>query len=82
MSPIAGEKVGAMEIDVRRAVGEGVVRAHLGMLVMLESLPSEYEVSKVFSTPIPPTGSDGSYKRGVYDDGVLWLIIIAFVMNV
>ncbi|KAF4677035.1 hypothetical protein FOL47_003768 [Perkinsus chesapeaki] len=42
VSPIAGQKGSGMDLDVKRAV---------------ESLPSEYEVSKVFSTPIPPAGS-------------------------
>ncbi|KAF4729205.1 hypothetical protein FOZ63_028237, partial [Perkinsus olseni] len=49
VSPIAGQKGGGMELDVKRAV---------------ESLPSEYEVSKVFSTPIPPAGSGQSDGSG------------------
>ncbi|KAF4686172.1 hypothetical protein FOZ60_005610 [Perkinsus olseni] len=56
VSPIAGQKGGGMELDVKRAV---------------ESLPSEYEVSKVFSTPIPPAGSgqsDGSGNKPSSED--------------
>ncbi|EEQ98017.1 hypothetical protein Pmar_PMAR016094 [Perkinsus marinus ATCC 50983] len=45
MSPIAGEKGGAMEVDVRRAVGEGVVKR----LRSLESPPrfdDQYPISE------------------------------------